>query len=197
MSQSDTYKWIQKLGVCASIRKKDIRAHTYFMKLFQERYVPDEEHPDKLVGLIDFKIVRQPLTQTLFEMGEISKESVKLEMGIIKEDGTEDSISWLNCYKGPLTHREKLISACKIAIHTHPIELERGSDTFRCVDTFLEIEPIVPTKFAKNTFHQYIFREDDAEFRERWKKYYTEHTRRPCPRCSPMTPDEEGWMTVR
>jgi len=90
MSKDYTYKLIYQLGPTTSIKVKDAAAHKYFMNLFTTKYVSDpDEQPDKLVGLHDFKIVRRPLDQT------------KLELGIIKEDGTEDSISWLSCYNGP------------------------------------------------------------------------------------------------
>ena len=201
LTKQDTYTWIQTLGVCTSVKSKDIEAYTYFKQLFATKYVPDsEEHPNKLVGVVDFTIRRQPLAQALFARNEISEDQVKLEMGIVKEDGTEDSISWLSCFDGQTTGREKFISACILSVHNHPKELEKGKTHFRFVDTFLnekkDVIGLVPSRFAKNEFHQHVFREEDAAFRKAWVDYYNAHTKTPCRTCTPVVADEEGWTTV-
>lgn len=182
MSKDATYKLIYKLGPTTSVKAKDAEAHKYFMKLFTTKYIPDpDEQPDKLVGLHDFKIIRQPLDQT------------KLEMGIIKDDGTADSISWLSCYNGPSTNREKLISAMIIAVHNHPLELDKHRMTFPYLDEFLENNR-QPTLFAKNMYNQRIFREEDSEFRHKWITYYHKKTKDICRKCFP--PIDDGWTTV-
>ena len=204
MSEFDTYNLIKKIGICNSVKTKDINAHAYFMKLFKTKYIPDDENPNKLEGLIDFKIIKQKITQTLFERGEIFENNVKLEMGIIKEDGTEDSISWLSCYHEPSSHREKLISACILSIHNHPITLKRGKTSFNFIDEFLtktSVITIIPAHFDKNEFNQYIFRKEDSKFRDKWIRYYNRRNKkaRKCKKCkssNPNVPDEEGWVIV-
>jgi len=182
MSKDTTYKLIYQLGVTTSVKEKDTEAHKYFMDLFTRQYIPDpDEQPDKLVGLVDFKIVRQLLDQT------------KLEIRIIKEDGTEDSISWLSCYNGPSSHREKLISAMIVAIHNHSVELTKNRITFPYVDKFLEkYEP--PEMFTKNKYNQRIFREEDSDFRDKWITYYQSKNKNICLKCFPS--DEDGWTNV-
>ena len=194
-----TYDLIQSLGVCDSVLHKDTKAHKYLMNLFETQYTPDEETPDKLFGLVDFKIIRQKLTQALFERSEISEGEVKLEIRIIKYDGTEDSISWLNCFDGPMNKREKLISALVLSIHNHPKELVKGRKEFRFVDEFLKknsIKHIIPTTFDKNEFHQWIFKKADDKFHKKWVKYYNKHNPYICKTCHPTFTDAEGWTHV-
>lgn len=193
-----TYNLIKSIGVCNSIYYEDRSAHKYFMKLFRTKYVPDLENPDKLVDLSDFKIIKQKLTQALFERDEIGADGVKLEIVIIKADGTEDSISWLNCFHGPASYKEKLISACILSIHNHPKELVKRRTDFPFVNDFLEIDgdTIKPTTFQKNDFNQWIFKEEDNDFRIQWINYYNSRNRSPCRNCYPRVPDEEGWRNV-
>jgi len=185
MSQSYTYNLIKSIGICNSIKKYDLKAHNYFMKLFTTKYIPDDdENPDKIVGLVDFKIVRQKM------------DSTKLEMGIIKENGTEDSISWLSCYDGPASNREKLVTAMIVAVHNHPKEVERRKTTFPYIDSFLKNnEP--PQYFDKNEYNQRVFRIIDSEFKEKWKIYYHNNNKHICNICSPIKEDNDGWTIVR
>ena len=196
MTAEYTYNLIKSLGVCDSILNKDKSAYKYFMNLFETQYTPDEETPDKLAGIIDFKIIRQKLTQVLFERGEIPADEVKLELGIIKSDGTEDSISWLSCFDGPMTKRQKLISAFIVSIHNHPKHLVKGRTEFRFVDEFLKKNSIIPTTFDKNEFNQWIFKKEDNTFRKKWVKYYNKHNPYICKTCHPTFTDAEGWIFV-
>jgi hypothetical protein len=171
------------LGPTTSVKAKDAEAHKYFMNLFTRQYISDpDEQPDKLVGLVDFKIVKRQMDET------------KLELGIIKEDGTEDSISWLSCYNGPSSIREKLISAMIVAVHNHPIELIKHSMTFPYVDAFLANNH-PPKFFAKNMYNQRIFREEDSEFRDAWITYYHSKNKYICKKCF-IKMNEDGWTTV-
>ena len=94
-----------------------------------------------------------------------------------------------------MTVRMKLISAMKLAIHTHPVDLDRRSETMRGAAQFLAGRA-TPDLFVKNEYRQWIFREEDGEFREAWISHYKGLGLR-CKKCSPVaTIDAEGWTTV-
>lgn len=185
------YKLIYSIGPCESIVGPYPVACAILMKLFQEQYVPHDDD-GKFVGVVDFMIRRNALCE------ELGIET-RLELWIRRGDGSTDSISWTTCFEGPMTVRMKLISAMKLAIHTHPVDLDRRSETLRHADEFLAGRD-APTMFIKNEYHQWIFREEDSEFRDAWLLYYKAAPGTRCKRClrseGPATVDAEGWTTV-
>jgi hypothetical protein len=131
-------------------------------------------------------------------------DTVQLELFLDKGHSI-DSVSWVSCFDGPYTHRMKLISAMKLAVHNHPKEIEERAETCLFGDLFIQKNDelgAVPKVFTKNEFHQWIFREEAKEFKDTWVKYYKKKaTKRKivCLKCNPellsnVSPD--GWTTA-
>jgi len=180
------YNLLYAIGPCVSIKTMYPVACAILMELFIERYVPHDD--GKFIGVCDFSLRRNALCQ---ELGLPER----LELWIRRVDGTTDSISWMTCFEGPVTERMKLISAMKLATHNHPIDLERRSESMRAADIYL-VGLTPPTTFIKNEYHQWIFREEDREFKEAWLAYYRASGAR-CKRCTPrVAADADGWTTV-
>ena len=189
ISADSIYKLIYAIGPCEGVVTVYPVAGAILMKLFQEQYVPHDDDK-KFVGVVDFMIRRNALCM------ELGLEP-RLELWIRRGDRSTDSISWTTCFEGPMTVRMKLISAMILAVHNHPKNLDRRSESMRHADEFLAGRA-VPVLFVKNEYHQWIFREEDSEFREAWLLYYKGLGLR-CKRCSGHvgpTVDEEGWTTV-
>jgi hypothetical protein len=164
-------------------------------KLFAEKYPVDETQPDKIKGITDLAIRRNPISIYFDNIGETYKE--RFEVHTLK-GSVEDSISWLACFEGAATHRAKLISAMKLAVHSHPVNLEKGKESWSPANKFIE-ERETPLLFTKNQFHQWIFREEDAAFRNAWIAYYEGNTTSPCYKCRPEMrnrTDADGWSLV-
>lgn len=187
LAADSIYKLIYAIGPCEGLVGPYPVAGAILMKLFQEQYVPHDED-EKFVGVVDFMIRRNALCM------ELGLEP-RLELWIRRGDMSADSISWTTCFEGPMTVRMKLISAMKLAVHNHPLDLDRRSESMRHSDEFLTGRA-TPVFFVKNEYHQWIFRKEDSEFREAWLSHYKGLGLR-CKRCSPVaTVDEEGWTTV-
>jgi hypothetical protein len=189
MTADAIYKLIYAIGPCECVVEPYPVTYDILMKLFQEHYVPHDED-GKFVGVVDFMIRRNALCE---ELGT----KTRLELWIRRKDRSTDSISWTSCFDGPMTTRMKLTSAMKLAVHTHPVDLDRRAETMRGSSEFLEGRE-APDLFVKNEYHQWIFREEDHEFREAWLSHYQTLGMR-CKRCLPAKApaiDEEGWTTV-
>jgi hypothetical protein len=163
------------------------------MKMFQTMYVPFD-NDQKFVGVDDFMIRRNRLC-------DVIGTETRLELWVRRTNDTEDSISWMACFEGSTTVRMKLISAMKLAIHSHPFDLERRAETMIFADLFLDKNAaVLPTEFDKNEYHQWIFKETDAEFKDTWVTYYRRIAGRKgivCKRCSPQPiTDADGWTMV-
>lgn len=191
-TEKTIYNLIYSIGLCNSIKKEFPSSFKILAKLFAEKYPVDETQPDKINGITDFTIRRNPISIYFDNIGETYKE--RFELHTLK--GTvEDSISWLACFEGPATYKAKLISAMKLAVHSHPVDLERGKETWSPANKFIEVRE-TPLLFAKNQFHQWIFREEDAAFRDAWVLYYEGKTMPPCYKCHPDMKnriDADGW----
>jgi len=194
-TEKSIYDLIYTIGLCNSLKKEFPMSYKILAKLFAEKYPVDETQLDKLKGITDFTIRRNPMSIYFDNIGETYKD--QFELHTLK--GTvEDSISWLACFEGPATQRAKLISAMKLAVHTHPLDLEKGKESWSLADKFIE-ERETPLLFAKNQFHQWIFREEDAAFKEAWLAYYEGKTMPPCYKCQPEMrnrTDADGWSVV-
>jgi len=198
-TEKTIYDLIYTIGLCNSVKKEFPMSYKILAKLFAEKYPVDETQPDKIKGITDFAIRRNPMSIYFDNIGETYKE--RFEIHTLK--GTiEDSISWLACFEGAATHRAKLISAMKLAVHTHPLDLEKGKESWSPANKFIEKNEergLLPTLFAKNQFHQWIFREEDAAFKEVWLSYYEGKTMPPCYKCRPEMrnrTDADGWSVV-
>ena len=198
-TEKTVYELIYAIGLTNSIKKEFPMSFKILEKLIAEKYPIDETQPDKIIGITDFAIRRRPISMHFDTIGETHR--APFELHTLK--GTvEDSISWLSCFEGPATYKAKLISAMKLAVHSHPIDPEKGKETWSPADKFIEKNEergLLPLLFTKNQYHQWIFREEDANFKTAWLKYYERKTMPPCYKCHPEMRnriDEEGWSFV-
>ena len=194
-TEKTIYDLIYTIGLSNSLKKEFPMSYKILAKLFAEKYPVDETQLDKLKGVTDFAIRRNPMSIYFDNIGETYKE--RFEIHTLK--GTiEESISWLACFEGAATHRAKLISAMKLAVHSHPVDIEKGKESWSPANKFIE-ERETPVLFTKNQFHQWIFREEDAAFKEAWLSYYEGKTMPPCYKCRPEMrnrTDADGWSVV-
>jgi len=198
-TEKTIYDLIYTIGLSNSLKKEFPMSFKILAKLFAEKYPVDETQPDKIKGITDFTIRRNPMSIYFDNIGETYKE--RFEIHTLK--GTiEDSISWLACFEGAATHRAKLISAMKLAVHSHPVDIEKGKESWSPANKFIEKNEergLLPTLFTKNQFHQWIFREEDAAFKKAWLSYYEGKTMPPCYKCRPEMrnrTDADGWSVV-
>jgi hypothetical protein len=194
-TEKSIYDLIYTIGLCNSVKKEFPMSYKILAKLFAEKYPVDETQLDKLKGITDFAIRRNPMSIYFDNIGETYKDQFELHT---LKGAVEDSISWLSCFEGGATHRAKLISAMKLAVHSHPVDLERGKESWSPANKFIE-ERETPVLFAKNLFHQWIFREEDVAFKEAWVAYYEGKTMPPCYKCQPEMrnrTDADGWSVV-
>ena len=195
-TEKTIYDLIYTIGLSNSIKKEFPVSFNILLKLFATKYPVDETQPDKVKGITDFAIRRNPISIYFDNIGETHKD--RFEVHTLK-GGVEDSISWLACFEGPATHLAKLISAMKLAVHSHPVDLEKGKETWTPADKFIEKNDergLLPLLFTKNQFHQWIFREEDAAFKTAWIRYYEGRMMPACYKCHPEMrnrTDEEGW----
>ena len=198
-TEKSIYDLIYTIGLCNSLKKEFPMGYKILAKLFAEKYPVDETQPDKLKGITDFAIRRNPMSIYFDNIGETYKDQFELHT---LKGAVEDSISWLACFEGGATHRAKLISAMKLAVHSHPVDLERGKESWSPANKFIEKNEergLLPILFAKNQFHQWIFREEDAAFKAAWVSYYEGKTMPPCYKCQPEMrnrTDADGWSVV-
>ena len=198
-TEKTVYELIYAIGLTNSIKKEFPMSFKILEKLFTEKYPIDETQPDKINGITDFVIRRNPISLYFDDIGETHRD--RFELHTLK-GRVEDSISWLSCFEGPATYKAKLISAMKLAVHSHPIDPEKGKETWSPADKFIEKNDergLLPLLFTKNQFHQWIFREEDVAFKTAWLKYYEGKLMPLCYKCYPKMrnrTDEEGWSFV-
>jgi len=188
-TEKTIYDLIYAIGLCNSMSFKILA------KLFTEKYPVDETQPDKVKGITDLAIRRNPMSVYFDNIGESHKD--RFEVKTLK-GSVEDSISWLACFEGATTHRAKLISAMKLAVHTHPVDIEKGKESWSPANIFIEKRE-TPLLFTKNQYHQWIFREEDAAFKEAWLAYYENSNTQLCYKCRPEMrnrTDADGWSFV-
>ena len=199
-TEKTVHDLIYAIRLTDSIKKEFPMSFKILEKLFTEKYQPDETQPDKIIGITDFAIRRRPISM------HFDTHRAPFELHTLK--GTvEDSISWLSCFEGPATYKSKLISAMKLAVHSHFIDLEKGKETWTPADEFIlkndkrlarqsRKGAPKPTLFTKNEYHQWIFREEDADFKAAWLRHYESKPKKPCYTCHPEMRnriDEDGW----
>ena len=182
---------IKQVGLCRSVKQTHPDVYTFFVSLFQRH--PEKERKE-VSQITDISIrrfpksnPRQPLTFS------------DHQFFIIKNNGTEDSISWNTCVKGEINPVEKRLNwAMRRAIEDQIKEFKRKNPKpcefckatvnltvdhiikFKQLkDDFIIINPVYPTEFSKNEISQEVFREEDKEYSELWQKYhYTNATLR-------------------
>jgi len=194
-TEKTIYDLIYTIGLSNSLKKEFPMSFKILAKLFTEKYPVDETQPDKVKGITDLAIRRNPMSVYFDNIGESHKE--RFEVKTLKNT-VEDSISWLACFEGATTHRAKLISAMKLAVHSHPVDIEKGKESWSPANIFIEKRE-TPLLFTKNQFHQWIFREEDAAYKEAWLAHYENSNTQPCYKCRPdmrNRTDADGWSFV-
>lgn len=193
---------IYTIGAIDSMKYKFPKSFRILKTLLDTKYPVDETEPNKLVGIVDIGIKQNPMSMYFQSIGETNTLTYEL---VLHKDHLEDSVSWVSCFDGPYTHRMKLISAMKLAIHNHPKQTEERGVSCLFGDLFIQKNDelgVLPKLFTKNQFHQWIFREEDAEFRDVWINYYTKQADIKgvvCRKCQPelfKKVSEDGWTTV-
>jgi len=194
-TEKTIYDLIYTIGLSNSLKKEFPMSFKILAKLFTEKYPVDETQPDKVKGITDLAIRRNPMSVYFDNIGESHKD--RFEVKTLK-GAAEDSISWLACFEGATTHRAKLISAMKLAVHSHPVDIEKGKESWSPANIFIEKRE-TPLLFTKNQFHQWIFREEDAAYKEAWLAHYENLNTQPCYKCRPEMrnrTDADGWSFV-
>jgi len=198
-TEKTVHDLIYAIGLTNSVKKDFPISFKILEKLLAEKYPLDETQPDKIKGITDFAIRRNPISIYFDTIGETYRD--RFELHTLKGP-IEDSISWLSCFEGPATYKAKLISAMKLAVHSHPIDPEKGKETWTPADKFIQKNDergLLPLLFTKNQFHQWIFREEDAAFKTAWLRYYERKSMPTCYKCHPEMrnrTDEDGWSFV-
>lgn len=193
---------IYTIGVTDGTKLKFPKSFRILKTLLDTKYPIDETEPNKIAGIIDIGVKQNPLSAYFQSIGQ--SDTVQLEL-VLNKGSTTDSVSWVACFDGPYTHRMKLISAMKLAVHNHPKQPEERAETCLFGDVFIQKNEelgVVPKRFTKNQFHQWIFCEEDTEFKDVWVNYYkkkAEQRKIVCPRCNPELVNQvsdDGWTTV-
>jgi hypothetical protein len=198
-TEKTIYTLIYTIGLTDSVKGEFPVSFKILKKLFVAHYPLDEIEPDKVSRITDFAIRKNPLSEYFVNIGE--ERTDILEIHTLKE-GVEDSISWMACFQGAATHLMKLIIALKVAVHNHPIDPEKGKESWTPANKFIKLHQergTLPLLFTKNQYHQWIFREEDADFKELWIEYYSKLNMRICYKCFPQLRnriDEDGWTWV-
>jgi len=182
VSAKQVHDLIYRLGPCSSIKSAEYKSLNILLNLFKEKYMPDEdENPNKIQDIVDFKILKQRLNPK------------KMELHLVRSNGTSESISWLSCFNGPAPYDEKLTTAMILALHpTHDKEIAKGLTSYRYKDEFIKEYTgqggVVPLLFDKNAHHQRIFKKEDSAFADAWVSYYNEKCKLagyiPCKECA-------------
>jgi hypothetical protein len=155
-----------------------------------------EVHRISGVTVVGYDHLTQLVADLGVEVPVIAAEPRSFEAEITKNE--------VGCFS-EVVGQEDAVSAMKLAVHSHPVDLERGKESWSPANKFIEKNEergLLPILFAKNQFHQWIFREEAKEFKDTWVKYYKKKaTKRKivCPKCNPellsnVSPD--GWTTA-
>jgi hypothetical protein len=176
---------ILKTSLTSSIKKTHPKVYTFLRSLFQRH--PDKER--KEVSLITDISIRKFPTRLINN----NPRARDYQIFIIKNNGTEDSISWNSCVdmsKPPVetsiyydmrysikeqimefkfTNKNKPCELCGTYLNItadHIIKFKKLKDNF------LLNNPEYPKEFGKSKYGSEIFREEDIEFEKTWQEYH-------------------------
>ena len=186
-----TIRLIRQVGLCESVKQTHPDIYTFFVSLFQRH--PEKER--KEVSLItDISIRRFPKANPRQPLAVTDHQFF-----IIKNNGTEDTISWVSCVKGEINPIEKRLNwvmrhaiqqqirdfkarnpnPCEFCNATINLTVDHIIKFKQLKDDFIILNPVYPTEFSKNELSQEVFREEDKEYSELWQNYhYTNATLR-------------------
>jgi len=175
---------IKHVGICNSVKQTHPDVYIFFVSLFQRH--PEKER--KEVSLItDISIRRFPKANPHHPLAVSDHQFF-----IIKNNGTEDSISWNTCVRGKINPVEKRLNwAMRLAIKEqirdfksktpNPCEFCKTTVNLtvdhiikfkQLKDDFITLNPAYPTEFSKNELSQEVFREEDKCYSDLWQKYH-------------------------
>ena len=186
-----TIHLIRQVGPCTSVKQTHPDIYTFFVSLFQRH--PEKDR--KEVSLItDISIRRFPKANPRQPLAVTDHQFF-----IIKNNGTEDTISWVSCVKGEINPIEKRLNwvmrhaiqqqirdfkarnpnPCEFCNATINLTVDHIIKFKQLKDDFIILNPVYPTEFSKNELSQEVFREEDKEYSELWQNYhYTNATLR-------------------
>lgn len=186
-----TIRLIRQVGLCSSVKQKYPDVYRFFVSLFQRH--PKKE--EKEVSLItDISIRRFPKANR-YQALAIGDHT----FFIIKNNGTEDTISWVTCVNGEINPIEKRLNwvmrhaiqqqirdfkaknpkPCEFCKATVNLTVDHIIKFKQLKDDFIILNPVYPTEFSKNELAQEVFREEDKYYSELWQNYhYTNATLR-------------------
>lgn len=190
---------IARIGICPSIRTESSSDYNFFINLFRRH----PKYPEKIYNICDISIVRNKVNST------------RLELNIIKSDGSVDDISWRSCISG--TERDNFKCALRVAVDEQ-IKDFRSTCNKECdicktteadvyhvdhVNHFEEIiyeflqttQRIKPNIFQNTTDNRKSFTLDDKEYENEWKSFHNNkaHLRLLCRSCNLKRPK---WKNV-
>ena len=186
-----TIRLIRQVGLCSSVKQTHPDIYKFFVSLFQRH--PEKDR--KEVSLItDISIRRFPKANPRQPLAVTDHQFF-----IIKNNGTEDTISWVSCVKGEINPIEKRLNwvmrhaiqqqirdfkarnpnPCEFCNATINLTVDHIIKFKQLKDDFIILNPVYPTEFSKNELSQEVFREEDKEYSELWQNYhYTNATLR-------------------
>ena len=185
-----TRNLIATIGICPSIRIRNIDDYNFFINLFRRH----PKYPEKIYNICDIQIVRNKVNSNY------------LEVNIVKGDGSIDDISWRNCISG--AERDKFKCALRMSINEQ-IQQFRNTCSNECaicktldadeyhVDHENHFEEILyeflqttqknkPTIFQNTNDNRKSFTLDDKEYEDEWKLFHKNnaHLRLLCRSCN-------------
>lgn len=173
---------IYSIGLTQSVKNHNEQDYNEFLGLFKNH--PD--HPKKTEGISDIFIVRNKMNPKCYELG------------ILKDDGTSDNISYLACCKTKQDELKSLKAAMRYSIKPQIDEFKRKNNVSKCVycgsfsnieidhdepsfkklfEDFLAKNQNFPTVFAETYYNTASFTENDKDFHEKWYKYHWTHAK--------------------
>lgn len=186
-----TIRIIRELGLCESVKQTHPDIYIFFKSLFQRH--PEKDR--KEVSLItDISIRRFPKANPRQPLAVTDHQFF-----IIKNNGTEDTISWVTCVKGEINPIEKRLNwvmrhaiqeqirdfkaknptPCEFCKATVNLTVDHIIKFKQLKDDFIILNPVYPREFSKNELAQEVFREEDKCYSELWQNYhYTNATLR-------------------
>ncbi len=191
-----TRNLLKHIGICSSIKNKNIDAYNYFIKLFESH----PKNPEKTKGIVDLKITQNKVNRSA------------IEINMVKENSVEEDISWVACIKGKT--RDPLPIAYRVAIDDQIKEFrkDKPSKCVNCGETkgemhvdhiihfeklILDFEKLIiapekdsklqiPKLFANHSSNMKCFRDTDKEFEKKWKDFHKKNAtlRILCKKCN-------------
>lgn len=175
---------IYGIGLTSSVKNHNEQDYKEFLELFKNH----PEYPEKIQGIVDVFIVRNKMTPKYYELG------------IIKDDGTTDNISYLACCKIKHDKSKNLKESMRYCIKPQidefrknnklecvscgsllNIEIDHNEPSFKKLyDDFIEMNPNIPSSFDNTYFNSACFKEVDKDYNELWYDYHLKHANLQC-----------------